>query len=265
MGVFLGRTKMDLKLMFDENVVNYDKMRPTYVKELFADIINFSKVNHSKIALEIGVGTGQATLAFLQTGCATYAIEIGNNMTEFVKHKFANYKNFHVTNADFGDVQLNSNSYDLIYSGTAFHWIPQEIGYPKTFDLLKNGGTLALFWNHPYPYKSDEFYIKIQEVYSKYQNGIKSTVHKFSEEKCLNIVETMGKYGFTDTQYKVYRNTRVLTTQQYIALLNTYSDHRAFKSESRKALEAELTDVINQYGGTVEIQDTMDLYLAKKP
>jgi len=115
------------------------------------------------------------------------------------------------------------------------------------------------------PHKSDEFYIKMQEIYSKYQEGIKSTVHRFSDDKCLDIVETIGQYGFIDIEYNVYHNTRVLTAQQYMSLLNTYSDHRAFDSESRKALEAELTDVINQYGGTVEIQDTMDLYLARKP
>jgi len=256
---------MDLRFMFDEDVVNYDKMRPTYAKELFDDVIKFSKVNDGKAALEIGVGTGQATMPFLQTGCTIEAIEIGNNMAEFVKHKFAKYNNFHVTNADFGYAKLSGDSYDLIYSATAFHWIPQEIGYPKIFDLLKSGGTLALFWNHPYPYKSDEFYIKMQEIYSKYQTGIKSTVHRFSEDKCFDIVETISQYGFIDIEYKVYHNTRVLTVQQYMSLLNTYSGHRAFESESRKALEAELTDVINQYGGTVEIQDTMDLYLARKP
>jgi len=255
---------MDLRLMFNEDVANYDRMRPTYVKALYDNIIQFSNLNSSKTALEIGIGTGQATMPFLQTGCTLEAIELGEDMAAFVKHKFANHKNFNVTNADFGDVSLHANNYDLIYSATAFHWIPQEIGYPKTFDLLKTGGTLALFWNHPYPGEG-ELYNKTQEIYSRYQTGIKPTVHKFSEDTCLGIVETIHKYGFIDIEYKIYRGTRVFNAQQYMSLLNTYSDHRARESESRQLLEAELTDVINQYGGTMEIQDTMDLYLAKKP
>ena len=255
---------MDLRLTFNEDVINYDKMRPTYVKTLFDDIIHFSYLNSKMTALEIGIGTGQATMPFLQTGCTIEAIELGKNMAEYVKSKFAKYINFYVTNADFGEANLINNDYDLIYSATAFHWIPQEIGYPKAFDLLKSGGTLALFWNHPYM-EEGEFYDKIQEVYNKHQIGFKSTVHRFSEGKCLDIVETIRNYGFSDIEYKIYRSTRVFNTQQYMSLLNTYSDHRARESESRKVLEAELTDVINQYGGIIEIKDTMDLYLARKP
>jgi len=254
---------MDLRLKFDEDVVNYDKMRPTYAKELFNHVINFSNLDNSKTALEIGIGTGQATTPFLQTGCTLEAIELGESMADFVKHKFAGHKNFRVTNGDFADVNLNSGSYDLIYSATAFHWIPQEVGYPKVFDLLKSGGTLALFWNHPHPGKGG-FDKTSQEVYAKYQTGIKSTIHRFSEDSCLSIVETIGKYGFSDIEYKLYHSTRILTAQEYMALLNTYSDHRAMETEPRKALEAGLTDLINQYGGTIEIEDTMDLYLAKK-
>ena len=40
---------------------------------------------------------------------------------------------------------LFDDIYDIIYSATAFNWIPEKIGYSKTYDLLKEDGTLALF------------------------------------------------------------------------------------------------------------------------
>jgi len=84
---FIMGVKMDLRLKFDEDVINYDKMRPTYVKELYHDVIHFSNFNSTKTALEVGIGTGQATLPFLQTGCALEAIELGEHMAEFVKKR----------------------------------------------------------------------------------------------------------------------------------------------------------------------------------
>lgn len=37
---------MDLRLMFNEDVKNYDKYRPLYVKELYQDIIRYSGIGN---------------------------------------------------------------------------------------------------------------------------------------------------------------------------------------------------------------------------
>lgn len=58
--------KTDLRLKFNEDELNYDRFRPTYVAEMFNDIINYSELNSLKKALEIGIGTGQATLPILK-------------------------------------------------------------------------------------------------------------------------------------------------------------------------------------------------------
>lgn len=38
-----------------------------------------------------------------------------------------------------------SNAYDLIYSASAFHWIPEEIGYTKVYKALKPGGVIRIY------------------------------------------------------------------------------------------------------------------------
>jgi len=253
---------VDLRLTFNEDVANYDKLRPTYVKELFDDIIAYSRLNSEKSALEIGIGTGQATQPFLDTGCKLTAVELGADMARFAKENFSKFDNFDVINGDFETVDLENNHYDLIYSATAFHWIPQEAGYTKVFNLLKSGGALALFWNHP-SYGGDAFYAAMQEVYSRYFPA--SKVHRFSEKDCAEIVGTIIKYGFVDIGYKLYHQTRSFSALQYMSLLNTYSDHRATEEKTRVMVETELSNVINHFGGKIEIQDTIDLYLARKP
>ena len=74
---------MDLRLTFNEDASNYDKFRPTYIDEMYKDVIGFSSLNSSKSALEIGIGTGQATLPFLKTGCKVTAIELGDKLAQF--------------------------------------------------------------------------------------------------------------------------------------------------------------------------------------
>lgn len=255
---------MDLRFTFNEDVLNYDKMRPTYVKELYENIIQFSNLDSNKNALEIGIGTGQATLPFLNTGCNLTAVELGENMAKFSKEKFAKFHNFDVINSDFESANLKKDNYDLIYSATAFHWIPQEVGYTKVFNLLKSGGVMALFWNHVS--RTDaELDFAIQEVYNKYKSTNESLIHKFSEEKCLEIAETIKKYGFVDVGYKLYYQTRLFDAPKYLSLLNTNSDHRARPEETRILIENELSNVINNFGGKIEKKDTIDLYLARKP
>lgn len=255
---------MDLRLTFDEDPNNYDKWRPTYVKEMFDDIIGYSELNDSKSALEIGIGTGQATLPFLKTGCSVTAVELGKNMAEFVEKKFSDYSNFKVINTSFESFAAKNNSYDIIYSATAFHWIPQDVGLPKVYSLLKPGGTIAVFRNHPFVNREDgELHRMIRKVYAKYRPTNKKLT-EFDGSTCRQYADTLSSYGFKDVETKLYKDTRKLDAHAYICLLNTYSDHRALKSDVKSGLEREVAEAINMYGGKINIYDTIDLYLARK-
>ena len=67
---------MDLRTTFNKDEYNYDKTRPDYPSELFEDIFDYANLCSSSIVLEIGIGTGQATLPFLQRGLNLTAVEL---------------------------------------------------------------------------------------------------------------------------------------------------------------------------------------------
>ncbi len=142
----------ELASSFDTVGQNYEKFRPNYVPELYREIFASCSLNSTSQVLEIGIGTGQATLPFLATGCQLIAIEPGINLADVCKEKFSNYPNLHLISGKFEDVSLPKESFDLIYSATAFHWIPEVLGYTKVFSLLKKNGIFAQFSNHPDPY-----------------------------------------------------------------------------------------------------------------
>lgn len=254
---------MELRLKFNEDAENYDKARPAYPTELFDDIIAYSNINEKSNILEIGIGTGQATLPFLSLGCNVTAVELGSDLAEYVRAKFSNYQNLYVINADFIEADLKSGSYDLIYCATAFHWLPQEEAYNKIKKLLKPNGTLALFWNHPFPNRrDDEVNMANKRVYDKYRPSDKPLT-EFSEKDLEKHRTELEQNGFTSVEAKLYKRTRTLSSQEYIALINTYSDHRALPDDIRLTFEKEMISAVDSLGGKINIYDTIDLYLTK--
>lgn len=256
---------MELKLKFNEDAANYDRWRPTYVPQLFNNILKYSDLSENKRTLEIGIGTGQATLPILKTNCHVTAIEIGDRLATYAKRKFTAYKNIEIKTIAFEDYACKDNSFDLVYSATAFHWIPQRIGYPKVYQLLKSGGVLALFWNHPFVARNDDpLHMKIQRIYDKYRPSNQKPL-EFDKEKCLERANIIEQYGFIDIDWNLYNRTRTFDAKSYVSLLNTYSDHRAMPEKEKLPFEDEIMETINCFGGKLNIYDTMDLYLAKKP
>lgn len=255
---------LDKRLTFNEDVKNYEKWRPTYCDELFKDVIAYSQIKHDKKVIEVGIGTGQATRPFLGTGCELTAIELGKDLADYSKLKFQDSKKFTICNISFEEFQCPDESVDLIYSATAFHWIPEEIGYLKASKLLKTNGTLALFWNRPFVAREDdELHQNIQNIYQKYRPS-SSKILEHDTEGYENRKKIIQAYGFREIEFKLYHLTRTFTSSDYIALLNTYSDHRTMPSTTRVLLENEIKEAILRFGDILYVYDTIDLHLARK-
>lgn len=146
---------MEFRKVFDTIPEKFDKWKPRYCDEVFTDVIKHSQLDSGKSVLEIGLGTGQATEPILKTDCNYLAIELGKNLAAYAENKFRTYDNFHIVNADFETYDFGSQKFDLVYSAATIQWIPEAIGFSKTFDLLKSGETFAMMLtksvSSPYP------------------------------------------------------------------------------------------------------------------
>lgn len=255
---------MHRKYLFDEVVINYDKRRADYGIQLFHDILDYAGITAHKSIIEVGCGTGKATGPFLKTGCSVTAIELGKNLALYTKEKYKDYSNLNVIQSAFEDYQCDDNKFDMLYSATAFHWIAPEIGYKKTYRILKNGGTLALFWSKS-SVNDDPLYRKIQSIYNKFlpQWGSDETKNDHASRYPI-IQKQLAEYGFADFQFHLYHNSRTMTGEEYVELLDTYSDHRALDKVIRVSLYNSIRAAIEESGNELIINDTFDLYLARK-
>lgn len=184
---------MDFRKIFDSRVPpdEFDRWRPRYCDELFADLIEYAALDVSKAALEIGPGTGQATEPIVQTGCSYLAIELGEHFTRAMQSRYHSYRNFSIVNADLETYDFGKTQFDLIYSAAAMQWIPEEIGFPKVYALLKKGGTFAVLFTLTDEKSANEaLYCEIQEAYAKY-------FHPETEYTCHLEYDNVTNYGFT--------------------------------------------------------------------
>ncbi len=258
-----------LEWTFDTVAYTYEKLRPGYVAELYQAIFDYITIDENSNVVEIGSGGGQATVPILMTGCKLTAVEYGKQFSELLKEKFKEYQKFSVITGKFEDVEFQENAFDLVFSASAFHWVPEKIGYEKVFSMLKSGGAFARFANHPYrdkgnPALSEEIDKIYDEYYNKLHNKKREVLTEYKEVQAKDRAMIADKYGFTDIQYALFHRERVFTAKEYIELLGTYSDHIAIEETIRIKFFSKIEEAINKYGGTITVYDTIDLQLARK-
>ena len=255
---------------FDTVASIYAKLRPGYVDALYQAVFAYCPVEADSHAVEVGIGGGQATEPILKTGCTVTAVEPGESFCTLCREKFATYPKFSVINGKFEEIAFPEASCDLVYSASAFHWVPEEIGYRKVFDMLKSGGAFARFANHPWRDKGNPgLAAALDAAYAKYYHIYYRSVPKledeYTEAQAIRRAEIAEKYGFTDIQHCMYRRTRAFSAQEYVMLLGTYSDHIALPEDVRLPFFRAVEEAIDAHGGTITIYDTIDLQLARKP
>ena len=258
-----------LEWTFDSVASTYEKLRPGYVSGVYKTIFDYIEINENSNVLEIGTGRGQATAPVLATGCRLTAVECGEQFSQLLKEKFKEFPKFSVITDKFENTQLETGSYDLVFSASAFHWIPEQIGYEKVFSILKSGGVFARFANHPYRDKGNlELAAEIDEIYDEYyykfHNKQRTELTEYTEQQAKDRAFIAEKYGFTDIKYALFYRQRVFTAKEYVKLLGTYSDHIAIEETIRKAFFSKIEQAIEKHGGTITIYDTIDLELARK-
>ena len=249
---------------------SYEKIRPSYPDELYQALFAYAPLDDSCSALEIGIGAGQATLPVLKNGCTLTAVEYGDQLARLCREKFSDYSRFSVITGKFENADLPDNTFDLVFSASAFHWVPEEIGYRKVFRILKPGGAFARFATHPYQAKDNPALFKeIQNAYAEYyypyyqkQPG---KLSEYTEEQAAARAEIANRHGFTDVQYALFHRIRTLSATEYRELIGTYSDHITIEESIRERFFDAIEDTINRYGGSILIYDTIDLQMARKP
>ena len=135
------RRREELRQTFETVPALYDRVRPTYPDELFVDLAMVIRPRGR--VLEIGPGTGQATLSLAERGFEVVAVELGAALAAFTRAKLAAFPRAEVVNGEFERTSFGG-SFDAVVAFTSFHWIDPALRYAKAASLLRREGVLAV-------------------------------------------------------------------------------------------------------------------------
>ena len=97
--------------------------------------------------LEIGPGTGQATIPLLDLGLPGHRRRAGREARRPAGRADARAGRSTSSRRRSRTPTCPTASFDLVLSATAFHWVDPTVGIPKAFRPAAPGGWFVLVWN----------------------------------------------------------------------------------------------------------------------
>ena len=207
---------------FDRVAELYDRARPSYPPQLIDDLA--SMIPAGGRVLEIGPGTGQATLPLAERGFAIVAIELGAALAGIARRNLAAYPRVEIVTADFEEWEPIDAGFDAIVSFTAFHWIDPDLKYEKCARLLRAGGLLAIAGNTNILVEGgDPIWLEMQEDYDAVVPSPDNRPPPYEDEVGDLRAEVEATGLFTGVEVKRYRWAAEYSAAELSDVLRTYS------------------------------------------
>ena len=258
-----------LRATFDGAALLYDEVRPGYPGALFDEVVSLSGIPEGGRILEVGCGTGQATIPFARLGYEVLCIELGENLAAVARRNLAAFPNVEVRTGDFEKMPLPEGAFDLLVSATAFHWLDPAVAYRKAAGVLRPTGVIALFWNeHVHTEADPGFFRATQKVYAReapeiWDDGYDGPPDPEDLADRAGEIEGSGLFG--PVVKRSFRWDHTYDAESYLRVLDTYSGHRNLGGETRARLYRGISRLIDdEYRGRIVKGYSTSLYVAPK-
>src|SRR5215472_4594175 len=93
----------DLRAGFDLAAADYQRTRPVCPPQLFDDLIDRAGLEAGDRVIEIGCGTGQATVPLARRGLAVTTIELGAELAAVARQRLGAFPAAEVVTCSFED------------------------------------------------------------------------------------------------------------------------------------------------------------------
>lgn len=262
------------RALFSGSASVYDAGRPGYPAEVFELLATQCGLEAGSRVVEIGPGTGQATGPLLDAGANVVAVELGAEMATLLEENHGS-RHLTIVVGAFEDVDLPAQGFDIVASATAFHWVDPAVGLIRSADLLRPGGSLALWWNYfGDPHRSDPFHDAIQPLLQSHAPQLidctsggapGSGAHPYALDVDARVDE-IGRTGrFGAVRYEAVSWTGRHSASEIHRMFGSFSPWLALESTVRGKLLDALANLVEQdFGGTVRRPYLTPIYTAQR-
>jgi ubiquinone/menaquinone biosynthesis C-methylase UbiE len=247
------------RTLFDGVAELYEACRLGYPSEIVEFAVATAGVAADSMVLEVGCGTGQLTERLAGFGFRLTAIDIGPSMIAAVRrHLAGSAVSFHV--ASFEDFVAAEVSFDLIVSGTAFHWIDPEVKWRKPARLLRPGGWLALLaTGERY---DDPFGAELLDMWTARTDDGGAFVRR---QQFADDTEIITATGLFETPIRRTHTQRIVQpVDAVIGVENTRATSLSWPAETRREFTEELRQHL-RFQTEVNLTQQTSLTMARVP
>ncbi|MEV1021898.1 methyltransferase domain-containing protein [Streptomyces sp. NPDC050264] len=254
-----------LRRTFTEDAGLYDRMRPGYPPRVYDDLADLAGAGPGCRVLEVGAGTGKATVPLAGRGCRIVAVELGRAMAAVARRRLAGHPDAEVVVAEFETWPLPPLPFDLVLAATSWHWIAPRVRVAKAAAALRPGGSLATVSTHHIKGGTEPFFAASQRCYEHFDPTTPPDITLRPASEIPQDEEELVTSGrFEPAVFRRYEWDATYTTQQYLDLLSTYSGHRDLAPVARAGLYESLAGLVDgRHGGRITKRHMTELRPAR--
>ena len=255
--------------VFGEVAEIYHRVRPGYPEDLYDWIIEKSEVDDGELLIDVGCGTGKASISFVERGFTVLGVEPDPMMARIASRELGTVGTFSIQQCTLDDFEGTSSQAGLIYAGQSWHWMKPDRRFESAAAALKPGGWLCVFWNRPeemhhsFELEMDALYEQLAPQFNNEQfkvrlPGSKSVISADSPAAEFDQSRLFGKVHTFETSWE-----KTIGSEEHVQNLLTQSDHRMLGDELRAELLQRVAEVIDNAGGSYKQLFTTHAYAAK--
>jgi SAM-dependent methyltransferase len=225
-----------LGLVFNEVPELYDRVRPGYPDELFADLAALTGLGPGASVIEVGCGTGQATRSLAALAGEVTALEPGPELAAVARRRLAGLGNVHIERSTFE--QWTGEPADAIVAASSWHWVDPAAGWRHAHDLLRPGGWLALL-SHVVVRREDEpeMYAETADLHERFSPGNPGWGHPPLEQDARDSDQEWDTGGFFEAPVvRWYPTVQWFDGEGFADHLRSNSLYRKLDPEVREPL-----------------------------
>jgi protein-L-isoaspartate O-methyltransferase len=255
------------KVWYSPVVEAYDRGRPHYPQELIARSVEVARLTSDSKILEVGCGSGIATVEYAKLGYTIDAVEPNPEFCRIAERNFAEFPKVNLYQQSFEEWQVRPAEYQIVLAANAWHWIASDIKYVKASQTLRDGGALVLLWN-----LSLEPTIEVYQAFSKVYQQYAPTIAPEYEgrEKQMEILRGLGRLVrdsglFEPPTTETLPCERVYDADRYLDFLSSGSQYISLDPQVRELLFSGLrTTIEQQFGGKIRLFNLAAFQIAQK-
>lgn len=235
-----------LAASFARGASDYDRLRPEFPARLFDDLQARAGGRMAGRILEIGAGTGRATLPLARCGAVIDVVEPSADMLRVLGERLqaeALVDQVTLRQAMFEDVDPAAG-YDVVVAAQSFHWADPATRWTRLSSLLGSGGVAFLFWNGWHLDGTRHDADAVRAVYAAHGDGLASDLDDHRSTAGWAELEIEADPSLMLAESMTYQWDHALPIEDYLGLLSTTSQYAIASSDTRERLFRHLSTAV---------------------